>query len=259
MKKINKTPEIIPQNNDELTKRGTIRKRKPKTKNTYFTEATEDAIVEYVSLVDQEKRDKIFNEKIDYAFHKLAENIIHTFKFYYTDVDTMSELKHEVVTFLLSKLHLYNKSKGKAFSYFGTIAKRYLILYNMKNYSRIKEKADLTEVDDDKTITNDIINSGNSKELGTFIDLYTQYNDKNLLKIFNKPHEQKIADSVIELFKKRESLDVFNKKALFIYTREITDATTPQISKVIKRLKGIYLKLYNEFYETGDVDMNRIV
>jgi len=88
-----------------LTKKGTIRKRKPKKANIYFTQDTEDAILEYLASKDQTQRNKIFDERINYSFHKLAENIIHTFKFYYTDVDTINELKHEVVAFLLEKLH----------------------------------------------------------------------------------------------------------------------------------------------------------
>ena len=96
-----------------LTKKGTIRKRKPKKTIDYFTQETEDAIIQYVSSSDSEFRNKIFEEKINYAFHKLAENIIHTFKFYYTEVETLRELKHEVVTVLLDKLHLFKPEKGK--------------------------------------------------------------------------------------------------------------------------------------------------
>ena len=117
-----------------LTKRGQPRRRKPKEPRIYFTSDTEEAIIEYLASNDQVFRDKTYKDRIEYAFYKLSENIIHTFKFYYTDSDTIEELKHEVITFLLEKLHLYDQSKGKAFSYFGTIAKRYLIVYNEKNY-----------------------------------------------------------------------------------------------------------------------------
>ena len=116
-----------------LTKRGQPRRRKPKEPRIYFTSDTEEAIIEYLASNDQVFRDKTYKDRIEYAFYKLSENIIHTFKFYYTDSDTIEELKHEVITFLLEKLHLYDQSKGKAFSYFGTIVKRWLILYNDKN------------------------------------------------------------------------------------------------------------------------------
>ena len=100
----------VPQEETEVqyTKKGTIRKRKPKTKKMYFTQDTEDAIVEYLASTDTHIRNKIYNERIKYAFHKLTENIIHTFKFYYTEVETIAELQHEVTAFLLEKLHLYN-------------------------------------------------------------------------------------------------------------------------------------------------------
>ena len=136
-----------------LTKKGTVRKRKPKQSINYFTQETENAIIEYLKLRSPKKRNKLFNEKINYAFHKLAENIIHTFKFYYTEVDTIPELQHEVVAFLLEKLHLYDQSKGKTYSYFGTIAKRYLISYNQKNYKKLVSKVEFAEIhNDNKTI-----------------------------------------------------------------------------------------------------------
>ena len=102
--------------------------RKAKSKN-YFTQDTENAIVKYNNEPDSKVRSVIYEKEIHYAFFKLTENIIHTFKFYYTEVDDIEHLQHEVITFLLSKIHLFDPSRGaKAYSYFGTIAKRYLIL-----------------------------------------------------------------------------------------------------------------------------------
>jgi hypothetical protein len=245
--------------NPELTKKGTIRKRKPKTSIQYFTEETEDAIILYLQTTDTIERNRIYNSKIEYAFDKLAENIIHTFKFYYTDVDTMGELKHEVVAFLLSKLHLYQKAKGKAYSYFGTIAKRYLILYNEKNYKKLLERAELTEVDDDKSTYNDIINADSQVNLITFLEIFIKYIDTHLFILFPKAPDAKTADALLEIFRKRENLDEFNKKALFIYTREIADVNTPQITKVIKKFKDIYKKLYNIYYRDGDVDTTKLI
>jgi hypothetical protein len=240
-----------------LTKKGTIRKRKPKKANIYFTQETEDAIIAYLASTDQVFRDKIFNERINYAFHKLAENIIHTFKFYYTDVDTINELKHEVVAFLLEKLHLYQQSKGKAFSYFGTIAKRYLIIYNEKNYKKVKEKGTLEEADEDKIIVEDLVRESNEdhNQLSDFIDYFVAYVDKNLTKLFPRQHDQRTADVILELFRKRENLEIFNKKAIYIYIREMIDVDTFQITKIIKILKNVYYTTYNEYYENGYVKL----
>ena len=104
-----------------------------KTKKRYFTEDTDLAIKQYLASSNQEERDKIFARRIHYPFYKLAENLIHTFKFYYTEVDDLEDLKHEVVCFLLEKLHYFDPTKGsKAFSYFSIVGKNYLILYNNK-------------------------------------------------------------------------------------------------------------------------------
>jgi hypothetical protein len=235
-----------------LTKDGKVRKRRPKKSIDYFTLDTQQAILDYRLETSPAIRNKIFNEKIYYAFYKLAENIIHTFKFYYTEVDNINELKHEVIAFLLEKLHLYNQDKGKAYSYFGTIAKRYLIVYNNNNYKRLKGKANVEEVDTDKTITNELLlTQPDHFEEVSFINLFIKEIDDNLLDLFPKPQEARVGDAILELFKRRESIDIFNKKALFIYIKEITDAPTPVITKVIKVLKELYREMHNQYLEEG--------
>ena len=79
----------------------------------YFTQDTEDAIVAYNLSSDFNEKSKIYSEKIHYAFFKLTQNIIHTFKFYHTEVENIEDLQHEIITFLLSKIHLFDPSKGK--------------------------------------------------------------------------------------------------------------------------------------------------
>jgi hypothetical protein len=235
-----------------LTKDGKVRKRRPKKSIDYFTLDTQQAILDYRLETSTAIRNKIFNEKIYYAFYKLAENIIHTFKFYYTEVDNINELKHEVIAFLLEKLHLYNQEKGKAYSYFGTIAKRYLIVYNNNNYKRLKGKAQVEEVDNDKTLTNQLLlTQPDYFKEANFIDLFIKKVDSDLLELFPKVQEAKVGDAILELFKRRENIDIFNKKALFIYIKEITDAPTPVITKVIKVLKEIYREMLNDYLEKG--------
>ena len=189
------TPEV----EITLTQQGTVRKRKPKQANIYFTQETEDAIVRYTKSEDQEERNEIFNTHINYAFHKLAENIIHTFKFYYSEVETIEELKHEVVCVLLEKLKLYKQEKGKAYSYFGTIVKRYLIVYNNNNYKKLKNKATLDEVDTDQTIVGGLVDEVDY-ELGkvNFIDVYIDYIDDKLFTLFPKDNVYTILITIKE-------------------------------------------------------------
>jgi hypothetical protein len=254
--------EILPLDNQdeivvEYTKSGKVRKRKPKTSNTYFTEDTQNAIVEYVKSTDQEFRNTVYRERVEYGFFKLTQNIIHTFKFYYTDGESVEDVQQEVIAFLLEKLRLYNPEKGKAYSYFGTIAKRYLILKNKKNYQKLQDKGGLEEVDDDKKVKEEVILShyGQDNNLSEFMTLFIKHVDKNLNKLFPKDIDAKTADAILELFRKREALEIFNKKALYIYIREMIDVDTPQITKITKKLKIIYVELFNAYYEDGYVNV----
>ena len=81
-----------------------VRKRRKKSKN-YFTQDTENAKVLYNNTPDPKMRSDIYAKEIHYPFFKLTENIIHTFKFYHTEVGNLEHLQHEIITFLLSKIH----------------------------------------------------------------------------------------------------------------------------------------------------------
>jgi len=237
-----------------LTKKGEPRKRKPKVKNNYFTSDTEEAILRYRSSKSIADRNRIYNKDIHYGFYKLVENIIHTFKFYYTEVDNIEDLKYEVISFLLQKLDLYDQSKGKAYSYFGTIAKRYLIIYNQKNYKKLISKAEIGEQYDDNALLNSIIVKEPEPELDKLgvVELFIKYVDGNLMELFDKTEELKVADAILEIFKKRENIDIFNKKAVFIYVKEMTDTQSNTITKVIKKLKTIYKTILDNYLENND-------
>ena len=114
-------------------------KKKKIPKNYYFNQTTENAIIRYNNTDDVNLKNKIYNEHISYAFDKLAENIIHTFKFYYFDIPS-EQVKHEVVSFLVMNMHKFQEGKGKAFSYFSIVAKNYLILHNNNNYKKMKSQ-----------------------------------------------------------------------------------------------------------------------
>jgi hypothetical protein len=238
----------------ELTKKGQPRKRKPKTKNNYFTEETEEAILEYRASTNQAERNKIYNQRIHFGFYKLAENIIHTFKFYYTEVDKIEDLKYEVVSFLLQKLDLYDQSKGKAYSYFGTIAKRYLIIYNQKNYKKLVNKIDIpnNEEDDESFKQAIVVKEYSEPDRGDIIERFSKLLDSKIPDLFDKQEEINVAYAILEIFRKRENIEIFNKKALFIYIKEMTDCQSNTITKVIKKIKGLYVQILNNYIENAD-------
>ena len=230
-----------------------VRKRRKKSKN-YFTQETEDAIVLYNNTKDPKVRSDIYQREIHYPFFKLTENIIHTFKFYHTEVSNLEHLQHEIITFLLSKIHLFDPTRGaKAYSYFGTIVKRWLILYNTKNYNKKIKKVEVDVLLGDKS-THTYEQSDYTKEkdeLSEYIELFLEYTTENIFELFPKKNDAQIADAILELFRKRETIEVFNKKALYIYIREMVDVKTPKITKIADKLHDIFKSRYLFFLENG--------
>jgi len=237
----------------QYTKLGKPRKRKPKTSNTYFTEITQDAILSYVKSTDNVERNKIYNEHIEHAFFKLTQNIIHTFKFYYSDGDSIEDMQQEVIAFLLEKLKLYKPHKGKAYSYFGTIVKRYLIIKNKKNYKKLQNTGEMDDNEDNIEIREDMVVSQEEDGKEEFIDAFIRHMDKNLYNYFPKSKDAATANAIIELFRQRESLEIFSKKTLYVCIREMVDIDTPQITKIANKMKEIYKTQLNIFYKHGDL------
>ena len=150
--------------------------------------------------------------------------------------------------FLLEKLDYFDLTKGsKAFSYFSIVGKNYIILYNNNNYKKKKITVDLMAADEDDGVLRQLGRDGRKKDLKDFIDYFTLYIDKHMFTMFKKDKDRKVCDAINILFKRRENLEIFNKKALYIYIREITNVDTPVITKVTKVLKKLYKRLHSEY------------
>ncbi len=230
-----------------------VKKRRKKSKN-YFTQDTEDAIVLYNNTECPKMRSDIYAKHIHYPYFKLTENIIHTFKFYHTEVSNLEHLQHEIITFLLSKIHLFDPTRGaKAYSYFGTIVKRWLILYNTKNYNKKVKKVDVDVLTKDtSTYTYEQGDYAKEKDdLSEYIELFLAHTTENIFILFPKKNDAQIADAILELFRKRETIEVFNKKALYIYIREMVDVKTPKITKIADKLHDIFKSQYVFYLENG--------
>ena len=239
------------------------RKRRKNSKN-YFTHDTELAIVRYNNEPNPEIRSNIYRDEIHYPFFKLTENIIHTFKFYYTEVDNIEHLQHEIITFLLTKMHLFNPERGaKAYSYFGTIVKNWLIIYNNKNYAKRVQSAPVDDLYKDETYSVNIEDERVTDNLSYFIDQYIEYVEDNFDVFFPKGKDAQIADAILELFRKRENIEIFNKKALYIYIREIMatnglEVKTPKITKIAGRLYDLFRENYITFLEKGYIEFEKV-
>lgn len=226
------------------------RKRKNKL---YFTQDTEDAIVEYNNSDSSSLKNKLYKDRIQYPFEKLAENILNTFKFSYFDIPK-ADVQAEVVSTLIEKIHMFKEGRGKAFSYFSIVAKNHLILSNNSNYRRFKKTALISEMPENWNPENDFYNTELGDDYMEFRDLMLSFWDKNLTRIFSKKRDIQIADAVLELFRRSQYIENFNKKHLYLLIREMTDCKTHYITKVVNEMKKHQTKMLNDYLENGNLD-----
>jgi hypothetical protein len=240
-------------------KKTDLQRRQETLGRVYFTQETEDAIVEYNECIDNFEREIIFRERIHPALDKLAENVINRFKFPYINA-SFDDIKAQVVSFLVLNLHKFSPDKGsKAFSYFSVIAKNYLILHNNNAYrDQLKSTYLADAVGDDSFILEETLQISHDAETEKsdardLIHLLVQYWDFNLTRIFKKNRDIQIANAVVELLRRAETIENFNKKALYLNIREMTDAKTVHITKVIKRMRKYVNEQMIEYKQTGHI------
>lgn len=226
--------------------------RKKKSK-MYFTEDTEKAIIEYNKSDSPSIRNLIYKNEIQYPFEKLAENILNTFKFSYFDVPKI-DVQCEVVSTLIEKIHMFKEGRGKAFSYFSIVAKNHLILKNNSNYKRWKQTALISEMPETWNPENDFYDTQLGGEYMEFRELMLAYWEKNLTRVFTKKRDIQIADAVLELFRRSQYIENFNKKHLYLLIREMTDCKTHYITKVVNEMKQHQIKMLNDYLQNGKID-----
>jgi len=232
----------------------------------YFTQDTEDAIVAYNLEENQEVREKIFRERILHPFQKLVENVFNTFKFSYFETGPQ-DVQKECLTHLVANMHKFDpnrkskadpKKKTKAFAYFSIIAKHYLILLNNTNYKKFNQNVEISEERDENTIQLQQDDKYYAQqEMSDFIRLIVEFWEKNVEKIFTKQRDLNIANAVVNLFRNSERIDAYNKKALYLYIREMASCKTQQITKVINKMKQYHDNIQRSYIETGDVNTER--
>ena len=230
------------------------KKRRKKSK-IYFGTPAQEAIIEYNKCKDPKKRSQIYEDRIKYPFEKLAENVINTFKFTYFDVPK-KDIQTEVVSTMVEKMHMFKEGKGRAFSYFTIIAKNHLILKNNGNYKRWKQNALLSEMPETWNPENDHYEIEENNEFKEFKQIMLEYWDRNLTEVFTKKRDIQIADAILELFRRSQFIENFNKKHLYLLIREMTDCKTHYITKVVNVMKTHQKKMLNEYLETGEFNIN---
>lgn len=218
----------------------------------YFGPVVDEAILTYNVSEDTVLKNKLYSTIIQPAFDKLAENIIHTFKFYYNDNDSYVDAKHELVVFLFEKMKNYKQQNGKAFSYFSIVAKNFCILRTKVNYKKLKDIQSIEgtsgdSVDDVLGIADVEYDTTEDQKLISFVEAFIVYWDNNAPRIYTKEEDLRIVWAVLELFKKRHNIEIFNKKALYLYIREMTDSDTLKITSIVRSLKDQYRHMFSDY------------
>lgn len=235
---------------EEPKKRG--RKR---TSNLYFGPDQEEAVVKFLTSESYSERNKIYNEFLKDPINKMVESIIRRYKLYrkeyeYEDVHT------DTLSFLITKMHNFKPDKNKkAYSYFGTICKHYLLGQLIKDDKKMKTDVSYEDVYrkvetmDDQTYTIDDQKMQLDRfivEISASIKAEIKYNKLSETEIKVGDALTKILDDWETIFEQIESGNKYNKNLILSYIREITDLSTKDIRVGMRRFKKMYTIFKND-------------
>lgn len=238
-----------------MIKKRTIKRRRAKRKkNDYFTQETHDAIRRFQQAEAQESKHAIYMADILPAFDKLAENLIFIHKFAKSP-EAFGRLKCDCVTFLYETLHKFDPDRGsKAFSYFNVVAKNWLIIQSKKATKKNKRFVSIDQVEE---ITGSPASIHESFRVGPNQerDILLSESKKDLDKILKTIREQLRSereiicmDAIISLFDRADELELLNKRAVFVYLRDISNLSPKQLSVTMSKIR----KQYREITGSGD-------
>jgi DNA-directed RNA polymerase specialized sigma subunit len=224
------------------------RKRAPKKKNMYFTQVHEDAIVKYCSTDDMRIKEDLYMSLIRPAFSQMVDKIVFTYRF--TNLPDIEDLRDECKGWLVTILAKFDPNKGsKAFSYFSVVTKNWFIHKVKKNKKRLEREVSFEAVDYD--LERDLMDKGESfqdKKVRKELMKNLRAEMESWEPDFTKEAERKVYDAVIVLFDSADDIEIFNKKAIYLYLREITGMNTKQVVTQLNKMR----KRYREFRDDWD-------
>jgi hypothetical protein len=228
--------------------------------SNYFTRDTDRSIEAFQAASTDAEKHRIFNDEIRPAFEKLIENIIYVYRFYTLgDPDTLqreclTDLYNAVPKFDASKSANPNKLTSASFSYFNMIAKNWFIARSRENLRRNKNESELfydLDHENVKTDPNFMVSAHEVivEEKERWIQFYEAMSSwRSKLK---KPNEKKVLEAIIFIMKNSEMVSIYNKKAVYLYLRELTGLNTKQIVVNLKRVRTLYDEWHETYYSTG--------
>jgi len=218
----------------------------------YFTQVHEDAIVEYSNTNCNKVRTRLYVELIQPAFNEMVDKIVFTYKF--TTLPNIDELRDECKVWLTTILDKYDQSKGsKAFSYFSVITKNWFIHKVKQTAKRNKREVDyedaLKEVDEDKIVCYNTFITEKIQE-DFWNKLHFEINSWEIDDM--KENERKVYNAVRVVLGSVEDIEIFNKKAVYLYLREITGLNTKQVVSQLNKLRAKY-RIFKEDWDDGKI------
>ena len=227
--------------------------KKPKNKKSYyFTEKTEKAILDYCATSDLSERSALYIEHIQPAFNELVDKIVYTYKF--TSLENIDFLKEDCKIWLTTILGKFNPDNGaKAFSYFSVVTKNWFT-----HKAKKQTKKNRREVNYDDMIREVEAVSATGEE-GLLSEIEDRQFWATLLKEIHsweslslKPNEEKVLNAVLTLMENIEQIEIFNKKAIYLYMREITGLNTKQIVSCLNKMRERY-KFFKKKWDQGEI------
>jgi hypothetical protein len=226
--------------------------RKKKKNNYYFTEITEKAIVDYCNTESLSIRSDLYIKHIQPAFDELVNKIVYTYKF--TSLENIEYHKDDCKIWLTTILGKFDPSQGKkAFSYFSVVTKNWFTHKAKKqtkknrrevNYDEMVREVEAVSSGKDASLLNEI------EEREFWQSLLTEINSWQSLKL--KPNEQKVLNAVVTLMENIEQIEIFNKKAVYLYMREITGLNTKQIVSALNKMRERY-RTFKKKWNDGEI------
>ena len=226
--------------------------RKPRTKRMYFTKVHEDAIIEYNNSTDFKRKTELYENLIHPALDEMVDKIVYTYKF--NRLPNITDLQQDCKVFLVTILHKYNPDKNsKAFSYFSVIAKNWFIAQVKKN-----AKKSMKEISLEKHMGMDMIQGSALVYEDEYHELKEREEFMNLLSLeieswdsaTMRPNEKKVYEAIKTLMANADKLEIFNKKAIYLYLREITGLNTKQIVAQLSKMREKY-RDFKSNYDNG--------
>ena len=228
------------------------KKRKKSTKNHYFTRVHEDALVKYARSEDRELRAKLYEEYIQPALDQMVDKIIYTYRF--TSLPNIDYLKADCKVWLTTILNKYDPSKGsKAFSYFSVVTKNWFIhkvkRTQKRNRTEVFMEDILNELDED-LVSREPTYIQKRTEMEFWSSLNTEIDTWDTFML--KENEKKVLMAVRILLDSADTIEIFNKKAIYLYLREITGLNTKQVVNNLNKLRKRY-KVFKGKWQSGEI------